>query len=65
LNSNRFAVEFQERRAFGVTEPRLKMSCASSASTETLSELIVNEFEAVPEMVVDAALMLFTLIVSK
>ncbi len=65
MNLNLSRDESQERSAFGDTEPLLNMRSISSASTERLSEFIVNVFEAVPAIVVDAADMEFTLMLSK
>ena len=59
LNSNRFATDFHEISAFGTTLPRKKIKSISSASEETLSELMVNVADAVPAMVVEAAEILF------
>jgi hypothetical protein len=64
LDSRRFKVEFQRRRAFGVTKPRKKVRVTSSPSVELLSELMVKLALLVPEMVVEAAAKVLTLMVS-
>lgn len=62
FDSSRLFVLLQRNKAFGVTTPRVNESEESSVSLVTLSELIENELFDVPEIVVDAAEILFTLI---
>lgn len=64
LDSRRLVDAFQRTRAFGVTSPRKKMRDTSSVSAEALSELILKVSLEVPEMVVDAAEIEFTFMLS-
>ncbi len=64
LDSKRLVVAFHRRSAFGVTSPRKKMRDTSSASDEALSELILKVLLDVPEMVVEAAEIVFTFMLS-
>jgi len=64
LDSRRLVVAFQRKSAFGVTSPRKKTSDESCASLLPLSELMLKVSLEVPEMVVDAAEIEFTFMLS-
>lgn len=64
LDSRRLVVAFQRKSAFGVTSPRKKTRDESCASLLPLSELMLKVSLEVPEMVVDAAEIEFTFMLS-
>jgi len=64
LASRRFVVAFQRIRAFGVTRPLKNTRDESCASLLPLSELMLKVSLEVPEIVVDAAEIEFTFMLS-
>lgn len=64
LDSRRFVVAFQRSSAFGVTRPLKNTRDESCASLLPLSELMLKVSLEVPEIVVDAAEIEFTFMLS-